>query len=291
MHLKQEIFASKEIIKKLKSDLNVVKNTEKKIHKLTAEIEILRKQNENYAFDHIEQKKQIRQLSDENSKFSQTNLSNKKSYLDLELENYEKSVNDLTKLVEKKDQQIAELSSIVKDQDKSITTLKGELSALKEIENNYNLNVDKLSRVEFELESSKTIQCELSDQLNLLKNEIRILSAENDQLSKNEQIQKDVSNSQIVALKKSNNDFEMQLSLRNREFDQLQNEFNSYKIRAQSILQQNSQTDRNHVEDKLNDDILLLKNQLLSVQDQLLSKRYSFYVLLNFYHFFPQFQI
>ena len=291
MHLKQEIFASKEIIKKLKSDLNVVKNTEKKIHKLTAEIEILRKQNENYAFDHIEQKKQIRQLSDENSKFSQTNLSNKKSYLDLELENYEKSVNDLTKLVEKKDQQIAELSSIVKDQDKSITTLKSELSALKEIENNYNLNVDKLSRVEFELESSKTIQCELSDQLSLLKNEIRILSAENDQLSKNEQIQKDVSNSQIVALKKSNNDFEMQLSLRNREFDQLQNEFNSYKIRAQSILQQNSQTDRNHVEDKLNDDILLLKNQLLSVQDQLLSKRYSFYVLLTFYHFFSQFQI
>lgn len=205
--------------------------------------------------------------------------------LSLEVEAYEKSLNDVSEKLSEKINSIKELESSIETKDYKIESLKKEIELLEQ-----NLDGEKKHSQELKVQIDSQQQKhriqehdkgELQKKYQDLQQESEKLKAEKEELNlalsqtsnENQKLcsalkaDKEVLVSQVVTLEETVSDLQRNITTTQRDFEDLKDEFTSYKVKAQSVLRQN-QTKESSKERELEEELVDIKaeKERLNVQ-------------------------
>lgn len=263
--------------KELEANNLLKKDFENKITKLTADLEA----KEQALKAEIENHKQTKSLLD-----ASNNECKKNSVLNLEMQDYERSVKETAKKLEKQQEQMTKWKGQVESQKSTINALREQNKMLEErvqeAEDNLNsvtteINTykkkvvqleeeiqqkeDKIQSVNRLLETSRSETEELSTELSKVIAEHQktngILKGERDHLR-----------SQTLGLQQNLREAHDALKLKEDELVVIRNEYEGYKVRAQSVLRQNQNRDVG-LEEKLTEEVANLKVQNAQLTSEL----------------------
>lgn len=210
----------------------------------------------------------------------------KNSMLSLEMQDYERSMKEITKKMDKQQEQVVSLKSQIdshmaiiqklKDENKTLTEQlsdkeKDLLSGSSEIEM-YKSKISKLEETILEkveqinsltklLESSRA---EVEEQ----SIEVSKMIAEHQKTDENLKNERDQLRSQNIILQQNIRDLQNNLDIKIAELENIQKDYEGYKIRAQSVLKQNQSRDIG-LEEKLLEEINSLKTQNVALEAEL----------------------
>lgn len=259
----------KTLRKEIEANTLLKKDFEARIAKLNSDLEAKEVQLKNEIESHRQTKNQLDQSNNE---------CRKNSVLNLEMQDYERSVKDLSQKIDKKQEQITKLKSQVETQKSTISALREQNKILEEkvqneestlssasteilsykkkiseLENLVQQKEEKVHSVTDLLESSRSENEELATELSKV-------IAEHQKAANAAKNEKDHLRSQLLGLQQSLRQTQDSLKLKEDELKSTNAEYESYKVRAQSVLRQNQNRDVG-LEEKLSEEVTTLKSQ------------------------------
>lgn len=221
-----------------------------------------------------------------NSLMQSTNENKKNSVLNLEMQDYEKSVKELSAKLDRKQEQIVKLKAQVDSQRGVISALRDQIELSEEKLKSNKLDLDTAAN-ELNVYKKKASELESviilkDEEIANLKQVVETLRSQNEELST--EMYKDIMEHQKLInslkdekenlLKQNLNiqqnirELQQKLHLKEEEFEVMYKEYETYKVRAQSVLRQNQSRDIG-LEEKLNVDVTTLKSQVESLEVKL----------------------
>lgn len=211
----------------------------------------------------------------------------KYNMLALEMESYEKSMEAQTDKFNQKQTIIRELEQTIEEQQATIATIKEQMRLVEErssseVDHNKELydQINKLTATVRELEhhkaehKAKVEQDE--DAIRGLKEKLEGLNNELATIKRNNQSSQEITEQETNKIKSNLIELETQLKststkLRDKEeeLQRLEKEYSGYKIRAQSILQQQSQSNVNSGEKELQEELETVKRLMAATEQSL----------------------
>ncbi|KAJ8940012.1 hypothetical protein NQ314_010843 [Rhamnusium bicolor] len=275
---KKQVSAKVQTLRKeLEANIMLKKEFENKITKLTAELEA-KEQALKFEMECHKQTKNLLDLSNNECK--------KNSVLSLEMQDYERSVKETSKKLEKQQDQISKLKGQVDSQKSTISALREQIKLLEErvqeeesnfisaaadidnykkkvaqLEEEIQQKDDKVQNLTQLLENSRSENEELSTELSKVIAEHQ----KTNNILKNE---RDHLRSQMIGLQQHLREVQDSLKLKEDELKIIRNEYDGYKVRAQSVLRQNQNRDVGQ-EEKLSEEMASLKLQNSKLSNQL----------------------
>lgn len=258
------------------------KELEIKITELNSELQKKEELMKTESDSHDHTKSLLEQLNDQ---------CKKNSMLSLEMQDYERSMKEITKKIDRQQEQVVSLKSQIDSQKAIIEKLKDENKTLQEsVSDKEKYLLSGSSEIEMyrnkitKFEETITEKVEQIDSLTKLlesaRAEVEELSIEiskmiaehqkTDECLKNE---RDQLRSQNVILQQNFRELQNNLSMKIAELENIQTDYEGYKIRAQSVLKQNLNRDIG-LEEKLLEEINTLKTQNLSLAAELDNYKY-----------------
>ncbi|XP_074025532.1 uncharacterized protein [Leptinotarsa decemlineata] len=267
--------------KELEANNLMKKDFETRISKLTSELEA----QEQLLKTEIESHKHTKTLLDQSN-----NECKKNSVLSLEMQDYERSVKETAKKLEKQLEEISNLKGQVEsqkttitalreqnklleerlaDEEQNITTISTEITAYKKkisaLEDEVSQKLDKIQNLTQLLETNRSETEELSTELSKV-------IAEHQKTNNTLKIERDHLRSQILGLQQSLREAQDGLKLKTDELALIQNEYDGYKVRAQSVLRQNQSRDIG-LEEKMSEEVASLTAENSSLKSHLEQNR------------------
>lgn len=254
------------------------KESEGKISKLEVELENIKTQLKNEQENHKQTKNLLEQSSTE---------CKKNSVLNLEMQDYERSVKELSQKLEKQSSEISTLQTqldlqkntvnALREQNKTLedriqeaekneSTTSLEIDSFKKtisnLENILQQKENKISDVTKLLETVRFENEELSTELSKViaehQKSLSLIKSERDQLR-----------NQLIGLQQNLRDCQNQLTLREDELAAIRGDYESYKVRAQSVLKKNQNRDLGQ-EEKLLEEVDFLKAEVEKLNEELI---------------------
>lgn len=267
--------------KELEANGLLKKDFEAKIAKLHADLEA----KEQALKNEIEMHRQTKNLLQESN-----NECKKQSVLSLEMQDYERSVKELSQKLENKEETISALKNQIESQKSTINALREQNNILEErveVEktelNNTKVDLATQKRKIAELEDAvkqkdektQTVvrnleECRLENEE--LSTELSKVIAEHQKASAALKAEKELLKSQNLGLEQKLREIQDVLKLKEHELEIINTEYQSYKIRAQSVLRQNQTRDIG-LEEKLAQGVDQLKAQMQILNEDLNSTK------------------
>lgn len=242
----------------------------------------------------LEEERECQRKLKENSK----KVAKKTSVLDLEMEAYEKTLDELNKKLEVKKLQEKEFENIIKIQKETMESLKCQISSLEA-----NLESEKLHSVEVKksldlqqslLRKTEHERTESNLQLELLTKSFEALKLENAEIKlemskefgmmekRYQSLETErYENTKTISYLEGELEKFKKLSLsQEKDIEDLRSDYNSYKLRAQSVLASRNTTDHTK-EQELQDEIRMSQKALENIKDSNNKLKYELEVLKN----------
>lgn len=263
--------------KELEANNLLKKDFENKITKLTAEFEA----KEQALKAEIESHKQTKSLLD-----ASNNECKKNSVLNLEMQDYERSVKETAKKLEKQQEQMTKWKGQVESQKSTINALREQNKMLEErvqeAENNLssvtteiNTYKKKVAQLEEEIQQKEEKIQDINQLLETSRSETEELSTELSKVIAEHQktnnilkSERDLLRSQTLGFQQNLREAQDALKLKEDELVVIRNEYEGYKVRAQSVLRQNQNRDVG-LEEKLTEQVASLNVQNSQLTGQL----------------------
>lgn len=275
---KKQVSSKVQTLKKEIEANNVMKKEfEMQIAKLHADLEAKEQELKN----EIEMHKQTKALLQESNSECK-----KQSVLTLEMHDYERSVKELSQKLENKEEAITNLKNQIESQKSTINALREQNNILEE---RHQTEEIELNNVKADIATHKRKISDLEDvvmqkdeKIHILMSNVEESRRENEELSTELskvitehqkassvlKTEKEFLRSQNLGLEQKLREVQESLKLKEQELDNVQSEYQSYKIRAQSVLRQNQTRDIG-LEEKLSQEAENLKVQNARLNEQL----------------------
>ncbi|CAH2007852.1 unnamed protein product [Acanthoscelides obtectus] len=276
---KKQISGKIQTLRKEVEANNVMKKDfEARITRLTSDLDA----KEQALKSEIENHKQTKNLLDQSS-----NECRKNTVLSLEMQDYERSQKDTAKKLEKQNNEIATLKSQVESQKSTMNALREQNKLLEErineekenvallnsemaaqkkqiliLENDIEMKEDKLQNLTLQLETARSVTEELSTELSKA-------IAEHQKVNAQLKEERDSLRGQTMGLQQSLREIQDECKLKTDELTAIRQEYDKYKVRAQSILRQNHNHRDLGLEEKHSEELATLKAQSAVLLGQL----------------------
>ncbi|XP_065164162.1 GRIP and coiled-coil domain-containing protein 2 [Atheta coriaria] len=263
--------------KELEANTLMRKDFESRITKLQADLAAKEKELSAEKEKHTTTKSQLNESNNE---------CKKQSVLNLEMQDYERSIKDLSAKLEKKNEQVTKLKNQIDAQKSSVSStkeqnrlmeekcseLETELDACRIEIRTFKKQIadleitigDKESKIDETLKSLEATRSENED----LSTQLSKIIAEHQKVNQLLREEKDHFRNENVDLESRLRQLSDQLKLRSDELDNVNAEYQSYKVRAQSVLRQNQSRDVG-VEEKLTEEAASLRAQMKIYQSEI----------------------
>ncbi|KAF7281430.1 hypothetical protein GWI33_004758 [Rhynchophorus ferrugineus] len=266
--------------KELEAKNLVIKDSESKLIKLQSD---------------FENKEKELKLEQENHKQTKTvleetnSMCKKNSLLNLEMQDYEKTVKDLSQKVEKQKSELEHLQSqldmqkgtvnALREQNKVLEEQRQEAeketsSSLQEI-GSYKKSISELEQALQQKETKtldivKALECARSENEEL-STELSKLIAEHQKALNSIKSERDLLRNHSLSLQQNLREALDKLTMREDELNAIKDDYETYKVRAQSVLKKNQNRDLG-LEEKLSEEVTTFKSQNNDLQNKLLQQ-------------------
>lgn len=263
--------------KELEAKTLLYKESESKVSKLEAELENITTQLKNEQENHKQTKTLLEQSSTE---------CKKNSVLNLEMQDYERSVKELSQKLEKQSSEISTLQTQLDLQKNTVNalreqnkTLEDRIQEAEKSENTTSLEIDSFKKTISNLENIlQQKENKISDVTKLLETvrfeneelstELSKVIAEHQKSLSLIKSERDQLRNQLIGLQQNLRDCQNQLTLREDELAAIKGDYESYKVRAQSVLKKNQNRDLGQ-EEKLVEEVSSLKAEVETLNEEL----------------------
>lgn len=263
--------------KELEAKNLVIKSFESKVTKLELELEIKGKE----LLTEQENHKQTRDLLDET-----TSISKKNSVLNLEMKDYEKTVKELLQKIDQQTSDIENLQSQLDIQKMTVSALKEQTKTLEgqreeneQANNSFIAEIDAYRKKEIDFENivqqkerqildlTKAFQSAKSENEEL-STELSKVIADNQKFTHSLKYDRDQLRNHVSSLQQSLREASDKLILKEDELRILKDDYETYKVRAQSVLKKNHTRDLG-LEEKLSEEVTTIKSYNSEIQNEL----------------------
>ncbi|XP_050307589.1 GRIP and coiled-coil domain-containing protein 2-like [Anthonomus grandis grandis] len=272
---KKQVGAKVQTLRKELEAKNVlIKDSEAKVTKLEQEL-----------CHEKEQLKHTKDLLDQT-----TNECKKNSVLNLEMQDYERSVHELSQKVEKQKTEHLNLQTQLESQRVTISALKEQNKLLEErlreesesvesnsveltaCKKNISHMEDVLQQKEAQLQDTMRLLEQVRSENEELSTDLTKIIAEHQKSLNTLKSERDQLRNQLVSLHQDLRDSQDTLKLKEDELRNIKEDYETYKVRAQSVLKKNQNRDLG-LEEKLSEEVCTLKEQTCQLNEELKSIR------------------